>query len=182
MKKITFILLGLISGTVFAQNSASGSADVQAFIVQPLTISPDGGMLSFGDINKTADGGDVTVQPGASTRDITEADMQITSSTPISSASFNISGAADFTYNISVPSVTLSPSGDGATGEPMKLRPIFKLDENDAVTAAVDGTASQSNSGTGSDQTLTLGGILTVNGNQDIGAYEGEVNVTVKYE
>ena len=48
MKKITFILLALISGTVFAQNSANANAAVNAKIVEPITITLSSGSLDFG--------------------------------------------------------------------------------------------------------------------------------------
>ncbi len=52
MKKITFILLALISGTAFAQNSADGTATVNAVIVQSNYYISKQGVLNFGTFAK----------------------------------------------------------------------------------------------------------------------------------
>lgn len=166
MKKITFILLALISGTAFAQEA---SAIVNAEIVSPLEIvsSED---LNFGTINGTSTGGDVTVAlTGQRTFD--NPDMEVSSSTPVGVAIFSITAADGYVYSIDIPDAVLT--GGGATGTDGLNMPVtFIHNRNSAARRTGDGVA----------QDLRVGGTLTVNDGQVAGAYAGEVTVTVSYE
>jgi len=167
MKKITFILLALIGGTSFAQDgpaSASGTADVNAVIVSPIEIN-DGTALNFGTINGTATGGDVTVSNGGN-RTFSNSDMEITSATAITAASFNITAADTYSYSISIPDTVLKGSGT----------------DDMAVTFTHSRIGAAKRVGDGTAQELLVGGTLTVNDGQTSGEYTGSVKVTVAYE
>ena len=163
MKKITFILLALISGTAFAQNSAEAkaTADVNAEIISPIKIS-DGTALDFGRIIGNVAGGTVTVST-ASERTADNDDL-LAPSTSVQAASFKVTAADTYNYSINIPTINLTGEGD-------------------AMAVTFDSSLGNENVlGTGSEQTLNVGGDLTVNPSQAEGAYTGTVEVTVSYE
>ncbi|MFN4764068.1 DUF4402 domain-containing protein [Gillisia sp. Q332] len=172
MKKITFIFFALIAGTGFAQftqESAEGTADVNAQIVSPIEIT-NGTALNFGSINGTATGGNVNVSTtGARTFD--NPDMVITTATAITAAAFEITAALDYSYSISIPATSLT-----GTGVAMPITFINSLGSTDAAGL------TQNVVGTGTTQNLNVGGVLTVGDGQTLGAYSGTVKVTVAYE
>ena len=164
MKKITFILFALIAGTTFGQNSAtaSGTATVNAKIVSPISIT-DGTDLNFGRIIGNTAGGTVTVATN-SDRTADNNDL-LAPSTTVQAASFTVKAAEGYNYKITIPTIDLT--GPGAVAMPV----IF--------TSSL-GTVNVL--GTGANQTLRVGGALTVNSGQAEGDYSGTVNVTVAYE
>ena len=164
MKKITFILFALIAGTTFGQSEATGTADVNALIVMPITIT-NGTALNFGSI-VAAEGGNVRVNTEG-TRTFSNTNMEVISAEAITAASFDITAADQYSYSITIPSIVLSGDGNDM--------PVSFTQDIDGET---DGTAT----GTGSLQTLKVGGLLTVASGQTTGLYEGEVTVTVAYE
>ncbi|TDN85912.1 uncharacterized protein DUF4402 [Salegentibacter sp. 24] len=168
MKKITFILLlSLISASGFAQsaNEAKGTADVFAEIVTPISID-NGTAMNFGSI-VAAEGGKVRVNTEG-TRTFSNTNMEVISAEAVTAASFKVIAATDYSYNIAIPSTVLT----GTTGTDMPVS--FTQD----LEGQTDGTAT----GTGIEQTLKVGGLLTVASGQSAGSYEGEVTVTVAYE
>ncbi len=169
MKKITFILLALIAGTGFGQTdgSASGTATVNAEIVTPIAIA-DGTDLNFGSI-VAAEGGNVRVNTEG-TRTFSNPDMNVTTATTISAASFNVIAADTYSYSISIPSINLVD----AAGVGVDMPVSFTQD----LEGETDGNAT----GTGSAQELLVGGLLTVAAGQTEGEYTGTVTVTVAYE
>ncbi|PRX49846.1 DUF4402 domain-containing protein [Salegentibacter salegens] len=162
MKKITFILLvSLISGTAFAQSSAEGTATVNAEIVSPIEIN-DGTDLDFGRIIGSSAGGSVTVSTDGD-RTATTNDL-LAPSTTVQAASFTVKAAEAYKYSITIPGIGLTGAGDD-----MPVTFESSLGNENVV-------------GTGADQTLTVGGALTVNALQAEGEYSGTVTVTVAYE
>ena len=164
MKNFTFILLALIiSGTTFAQNSAtsSGTATVNAEIVSPISVT-DGTELNFGRIIGNTDGGTVTVATdGGRTASVNDL---LAPSTSVQAASFTVKAAAGYNYSISIPGIDLTGAGD------------------DMSLTFTNNLGTESVQGTGADQTLNVGGALTVNPGQVEGDYTGTVEVTVAYE
>ncbi|WP_324719105.1 DUF4402 domain-containing protein [Salinimicrobium sp. HB62] len=164
MKKITFVLIALFTGTAFGQEEANATANVNAEIVSPITIVSDGTALDFGTINGTATGGDVSVDINGN-RTFTNTAMKVTSAVTPSAATFKITAANEYLYSISIPDITLT--GDGS---PMNVSFVHNRNSTTGKT------------GSGSQQPLYVGGTLTVNDNQTAGSYTGEVEVTVAYE
>ena len=167
MKKFTFILFALITGTSFAQEAgtASATADINADIVTPITITSNETPLNFGSI-VAADGGKVRVST-AGTRTFSNNNMEVITSTEITAASFDVTAANEYAYSISIPSTELE--GDGVN------MPV-------SFTYDLEGITEGNGAGTGAAQTLLVGGLLTVADEQAEGTYEGEVEVTVAYE
>ncbi len=160
MKKITFILIALITGTTFAQ-SAEGTATVNAAIVSPITISNSSSNLDFGNI-ATPDAATDIVVSTAGTRTAV-AGVTIPGGT-ISAASFTINAANTYGYTISIPAIDLKRAGEA--------------DMSVSFSSSLGATST----GTGADQTLNVGGTLTVGASQGAGAYTGTATVTVAYQ
>lgn len=168
MKKITFILFALFTGTAFAQSSASGTATVNAEIVAPISIK-DGTALNFGSINGTSTGGNVRVNMEG-TRTFSNPDMEMATATTPSAARFLVTAADNYAYNIFIPAITLTGITEGETM---------------AVTFDHDLSGNPSNgtgTGTGGQQALRVGGVLVVADGQAPDQYEGTVTVTVAYQ
>jgi|TARA_Y100000588_G_C13944408_1_gene791489 hypothetical protein len=163
MKKITFILLALISGTAFAQvseSTASATANAAADIVSPIEIESKQD-LNFGKVANNAAG---TVVVGTDSS-ISESTLsQIGSITP-TAATFDVTAAKDYAYSVTLPeSVDLS---------------------NGTVEITVDkfvDDAGETPSGTGETQTIGVGATLNVTSGQATGNYTGTFDVTVTYE
>jgi hypothetical protein len=170
MKKITFILLALIAGTAFAQNTATGQATVGAEIIKPITITKDAD-LNFGRLIGDANGGVVNVAALDNARTSGNADLLDPSSSIATAAQFTINAANNTSYSINIPS-TIQISGGGSTNMDIVLNPLL------------DGTAlsAGNESANGSNQTLKVGGDLTLGTNQTEGSYTGTFDVTVTYE
>ncbi|WZL89012.1 DUF4402 domain-containing protein [Salinimicrobium sp. 3283s] len=171
MKKITFILFALITGTTFAQNSATAtsSATVNAEVVSPISITPVTN-LDFGRLIGNEAGGVVTIAAtAAGTRTSTNEEVLALTGNTATAAKFNVIAATDYTYSVALSSTNLLTSdADGAVDMPVAF------DHNLKATG---------NAGNGSTPIeLYVGGALTVNAGQTEGAYTGEVSVTVTYE
>lgn len=153
MKKITFILLMLISGTVFGQTTVSTTAE----IIEAIKFTEVTG-LNFGKVDNTA--GTVIIDfAGAASGTKT----QITGGT-VSAAELTVTGEPDEAYSITVsPTATLSDGGSGTMN----------------VTAiSHDATETLDSSG---NETVHIGGTLTVGASQTTGSYTGTISVTVAY-
>ncbi len=158
MKKITFILIALITGTTFAQGSDTGTATVNAEIVSTINIS-NGTNLDFGRMATPTADTEITVGTDGVRGTVTG--VTIPGGT-VSAAAFTVNAASGYTYSIAIPTISLTGNG---TAMPI----IFTHDGGTTAT------------GTGADQTLNVGGTLTVGADQVAGAYTGTVIVTVAY-
>ncbi|MBI6118893.1 DUF4402 domain-containing protein [Salegentibacter maritimus] len=163
MKKITFILLALISGTTFAQvkeSTASATANAAADIVSPIAIEASQD-LNFGKVaNNNA--GTVVV---ATDSDISSSSLSQIGTTTPTAAIFNVTAANGFSYSISLPqSVELTNGAENITVD------NFNHD------------ATGNTTGSGSAQTVGVGATLNVATNQATGNYKGTFDVTVTYE
>ena len=166
MKKITFILFALIAGTTFAQNGArsTATADVNAEIISPIIIT-GGSTLNFGRIIGNAAGGNVRVNE-LNERTFSNPDLSApsTGDDAPTAAEFKVTAAIDYKYNVHIPSTQLDGDGDS-----MPISFTHSLEDS-------------GNIGSGNEEILIVGGLLTVNGGQAEGEYEGTVTVTVAYE
>ena len=180
MKKITFILFAFIGGAAFAQTTASGNATVNALVVSPISIT-QGSALEFGRVIGSTDGGVVTVST-AGVRTDNASNNLLAPSDNVQEATFTVKASADHSYSISIPSLNLT----GGSGADMAVAFTSSLgtantEDIDGIITTVPGSYSNV-SGTGADQTLKVGGALTVNPLQGEGSYTGTATVTVAYE
>ena len=159
MKKITFILLALITGTAFGQTTATASAD--AIIITALKIQNTAD-LNFGTIAPLSDGPSTFSVSTTGAVGGTATDMVSTDHTV---ASFTITGDSAQTFDLQVTPPTTLGDGTNTIG--------FTMDPS---------LSNGSNELTGGSVTLNIGGQLSLAQNQAPGSYTGEISVTVFYE
>lgn len=164
MKKLLLLMIGLTSGTLFAQGgaTASASARIHAEIVSPISVASTGA-IDFGRIAATAEGGQVFISPEG-TRTAKGENMLIPGA--VSTAKFKVKAADGYAYNLAVKADPLT-TGAGSGAHTMDV--AFEL-------------ASKKLVGNGQEQEIGLNSTLTVNPAQAAGEYSGEVTLTVAYE
>ena len=165
MKKITFLAtVLLISALGFSQNSNSGTADVNAVLVSPITIAEGTNGLDFGSFTKSSVDASVTVSPDG-IRTFSEEDMEISTGNTPTAADFTVTLEDGETYSVTT-NVTQDP--ENVSGEILTLRDIItSLDD--------ESTGNNANS-------FTVGGTLDVPTTANAATYSGEISVTVTYE
>jgi hypothetical protein len=162
MKRIA--LAAMVLGTAvlpFAAHAASVSADAGAKIVAPLQIS-NATALYFGTIAPSLTTADsVVVTPSGAKSCGSELTCLTDDHT---AAAFNVSGEADASYSIELPSTITIENGAGGS---------MKIDD-------FTGSKSGGKLVSGKDN-FTVGGKLTVAANQATGEYTGTFAVQVNY-
>ncbi len=166
MKKLIFIPLMLfaVNAALFAQASATATAT--AVIVGPIGISNTANM-SFGNVAVGALAGTVVLTPAGGRTPTGGCTLPATAGT-VSAAAFNVTGAANYTYSITLPSaaLTISSGGNNMT--------VDTWTSNPTPTGTLSGAGSQ---------VLTVGATLNVVGSQAAGTYTSATpfTVTVNY-
>ena len=167
MKKITlfiaFVFTVIVSNQTTAQNSAQASANAAVTLITPISIikATD---LEFGTFVASATSGTITMTP-AGTVSAGGGVTQINGGT-ISAATFTVAGEIGQSFAITLPSAPVSLTGT-IEGDALSL---------DGFTSTPDGTGT-----IGTDQTISVGGTLTVPGNSKADTYTGTFDVTVNY-
>lgn len=164
-KLISFaIIFAGITTAVFAQVTATATAS--AVIVGPIGIA-NGGNMNFGNVAVSTALGTVIMDP-AGARSVTGGcTLPAVTGSP-AAAIFNVTGAAGYTYAITLPAGATLISGPGTD---MTV---------DTWTSSPSGTGTLSAGGT---QTLTIGATLHVAGSQVSGSYISGTpfSITVNY-
>jgi len=173
LKKITMVFILILSfmGVVAQSPQASAVAQVNARIIEPITLTKIVDM-NFGNIISSATPG--TVILAVDNTRISTGGAFLPTSTPgvITSAKFETTGYAGATYNISLPqgnSVSIDNTNNG-TG------PENKMFLNNFISLPVDGLLNSSGT-----QEFTVGSTLEVKANQNAGLYSGSFIVRVNY-
>lgn len=141
-------------------NSSSAEGQARAQIVAPITITHDGGWLSFGTIVPGTVGGTVQVDQGGGAT-VTGDAVLVAGTTPVSADSFTVTGDAGRQFNLTSTNSTVDL---GAESMPF--------------TTLVDATPVTL---TGGSVQIFVGGELTVGASQAPGVYEGTYSVTATY-
>lgn len=174
--------LALVSTPAFAQsvdgNPATADGTARVRILQPLSIDATGGLLDFGVLVKST-----TVAP-ASYYDFTVStagvfagcDAAWACSAAKQAATFVVTGAADESVQVSIPTAAVDLDGNAA-------QDYLSLDLSLSTDADDDGDAVYVlNGGTGSDSaTFTVGGTLSVRGDVPTGTYTQTFTVSAEY-
>ena len=166
MKKITFILFALISGTAFAQTA---TANASADIVSPITISHSAtdSDLVFGKVIP-AETATTIILDHSGAVDGTSTGTSVSSSTR-TAAAFTIQATNTYSYSITLPSTSVNLTGPtGSTAM--------------TVSDFTQNLLAANNVSDGNGDDLLVGGTLNVGANQPEGNYTGEFTVTVAYE
>jgi hypothetical protein len=158
------LVMFAFSAAIFAQVSATSTAS--ATIVGPIAIA-NTAALNFGNVAVNATAGTVVINP-AGVRSVTGGCTLPAITGSPAAASFNVTGAANYTYAITLPSAATTISS-GANNMTV-----------DAWTSTPSSTGTLSAAGA---QTLTVGATLHVAGSQAAGTYTSATpfTVTVNY-
>jgi len=166
LKKLTAIcfVMFAFSAAMLAQVSATATAS--ATIVGPIAIANTANM-NFGNVAVSASVGTVVMTP-AGARSVTGGcTLPAVTGSP-AAASFNVTGAANYTYAITLPgaATTISSGANNMTVDSWTSSP--------ATTGTLSGAGAQ---------TLTVGATLHVSGSQAAGTYTSATpfTVTVNY-
>lgn len=168
MRKINTAALFILGfGLIFASQgmAATTSSSVGAEIVSAITITNTTG-LHFGQIAPSSSAGTVTISTaGVRT---SAGGVTLGNQVSVSACSFDIAGAPNNTYSITLPAdgtITLTSGGSPAMA-------VDTFVSSPATTGTLDGSGAQ---------ILTVGATLSVGANQPNGNYTGMFNVTVAY-
>jgi len=161
MKKITFILIALITGTTFAQNSKTATAPVNAEIVSPIGITLDTDTsMDFGKFTTSTAAATVILSADGTTRTFSATDMEIAAYSTFDVPEFTVTKDTDATYKVTM-----------------------------AISTAVTGGVTLSNlshsldtDGSNTATSFSVGGTLNVPAATTAGTKTGQVSVTVTYE
>lgn len=172
MKNIAKLFVAAIAIVGFsvdasAQQTATATANTSATIIQPISITKTSD-LSFGNVAvSNSNAGTVTITPGGTRSAGGGVTLPATTGT-ISVASFDIAGAANYTYAIQLPTDVELDDNDNHTMEV------------NTFVSSVGGTGTLDGSG---EQTITVGATLNVSAAQTPGVYESDddFEVTVYY-
>jgi hypothetical protein len=166
MKKLIFIaiLMFAFTAATFAQVSATATAS--ATIVGPIGITNTANM-NFGNVAVSAVAGTVVITPAGVRSTTGGCTLPVITGT-VAAGAFNVTGAANYTYAITLPAVATTITSGGNT---MTV---------DTWTSTPSGTGTLS---AGGSQALTVGATLNVAGSQAAGTYVSGTpfTVTVNY-
>lgn len=169
-RKLIFLVAGLLFMVSAVQqvNAQPGSSDdgtATATILTPISITADA-ELEFGSIAAGSQESDVKIST-AGARSLESGDATLYTSDAGQQGTFDVSGADNHTYSITLPSngtVTLTGPGD-----PMAVKDFTS---DPLGTGTLDGTGNQ---------TINVGATLVVGAPQTAGSYTGTYTVTVDY-
>jgi len=160
---ITLVVLGFAT-TSFAQVSATATAT--GTIITPITIT-NAGNMNFGNVAVSATAGTVILAP-ASTRTITGGVTLPAVPGTVAAAHFDITGTANYTYSITLPSTATTVTSGANT------MTVTAFTSNPGTTGTLSATGTQ---------TINVGATLNIAANQAAGTYVSGTpfQVTVNY-
>ena len=159
-----------------AQAQVSDNADATAEILAALQLTNDAG-LDFGSLilNATSTGGTVSVEAnGVRT---CNADVICGPAGTEQPAAFTVTGAANSSIDVTVQDLTASPvslTHTGNTGSAL-------AEHNIELTSLDDGSLGGFTTFSG-NESFNIGGVITLDGSEIAGTYQGEFTVTVSYQ
>jgi len=167
------VVLGLVAASsgVWAQSSATGTANATATVVRPITISSSVD-LAFGNVVPGAAVGTLTLTAASSTvataaGGVTQPGTQVGT---VTAAKFDVAGEGSLTYSITLPAAAATISDTAS----------HNMTVDTWTSDIASGTLSGS-LGSAGTQSFYVGGKLHVGANQAAGNYTGTFSVTVAY-
>jgi hypothetical protein len=165
MKKIksliTIVMIAVTTG-VMAQETATASSS--ATIVAPIGIAQSADM-NFGNV-ATNDAGGTVVLTTAGATSITGGVTLPANTGTVTAAAFDVTGEADYTYTITLPSSAITLEDSAGTPNTMTVGTFVS---NPLTTGALTSGA----------QTVNVGATLNVTGGQVAGVYTNDTGLTV---
>jgi hypothetical protein len=163
-KSNSIIMLILIAFSTAAVAQESATASSSATIVSPIGIAQSVDM-NFGNVATNGTGGTVVLTTGGSTS-ITGGVTLPANTGTVTAAAFAVTGEADYTYTIALPSGAITLE-DGA-GTPNQMT-VGTFVSDPLTTGALTSGA----------QTVNVGATLNVAGGQIAGTYTNTTDLTV---
>lgn len=163
------LLIILILGFASASSAQTTTGDASFTIMAPLTIT-NTVPLNFGGIISSSTAGQVVFNPTTGVRTPSGGITLLTGATaPASIAVFNITGAANKSYNITIPTapITITKDGGGAT------MTVSSFVSNVGTIRALNSLG---------EDVFKIGATLNVGANQAAGIYSGTYQVKVEYQ
>jgi len=165
MKKIkSLIMIIMIAVTTGAMAQESATASSSATIVAPIGIAQAADM-NFGNVATNDAGGTVIMTTGGSTSLTGGVTLPADTGT-VAAAAFDVTGEADYTYTIALPSGAITLQDDAGTPNEMTVDTF--VSDPDTTGALTSGA-----------QTVNVGATLNVAGGQTAGVYTNTTNLTV---
>ena len=165
MKKINLlIIIIMIAVTTGAVAQESATASSSATIIAPIGIAQAADM-NFGTVATNSTGGTVVLDTDGSTSLTGGVTLPANTGT-VTAAAFDVTGEADYTYTIALPSSAITLV-DGA-GTPNEMT-VGTFVSDPLTTGALTSGA----------QTVNVGAILNVAGGQAAGVYTNTTDLTV---
>lgn len=170
MKKLTSIiaiafLMTLGFNAVADNNTATSNATASAKIMTPITINTES-HLQFGTFSSTGNAGTVTIEASLAGTRTSDPSITLSALDNGGSASYTVTGEANATYVITLPSsITIS---DGTNSMDIDN---FTSNHDENI-----GTLNASGS-----EIIFVGATINVDANQAAGEYSGSYDVTVSY-
>lgn len=165
MKKFnSFIMIIMIAATTGAMAQESATASSSATIVAPIGIEKSADM-NFGNVAINDEIGTVVMTTAGATS-ITGGVTLPANTGTVTAAAFDVTGEADYTYTIALPSSAITLV-DGA-GTPNEMT-VGTFVSDPLTTGALTSGA----------QTVNVGAILNVAGGQAAGVYTNTTDLTV---
>jgi hypothetical protein len=165
-KIVAPLILTAISGSAFAQATASVTTTGSATIIQPITLTQGTG-LAFGTLVRPGTGTG-TVSIDSTNGALAVGNGVVALGTASSRAVYNVAGEGGSTFSIAVPA-TFNLTGPSSSTIPVTL-------------TATGSTGTLSNAlGTAGTASFGVGGNFSIASTTATGGYTGTYNVTVAY-
>lgn len=168
------------TGNSKAQTLSTVSASAGATIIVPMTLTEQNS-LNFGSTNKKIGiAGSVVLSTTDASRDFNGGVSGSSVGDPASNAVFNVTGAHDSSYAITLPSsiIVREPGSMAMTINELKIR--FSGAAQDIAINEGSNSVSKMLNANGNDS-FRLGGKLNIGSEQLAGMYSGTYSITVDY-
>ncbi|MET0980851.1 MAG: DUF4402 domain-containing protein [Telluria sp.] len=149
--------------------AADGTATTSGTVVKPIAVAGVADLV-FGSFAAGTALGSVTISTSGAR---TSTNVTLVGDER-GAAQFDVTGTANLNYTFSLAGTTLTGPG-GAT---MTFLPVSDLSGGGAISGAVTGGTLNASG----EQSVFVGGVLTVGSSQAPGDYTGELTATVAYE
>lgn len=160
---LSFLIISICS--LFAQTE---NTSVYANLVNPISIT-ETRLLHFGTISVSASNPGTCIVAPAGTRTATGGVVLANVSPTATSAAYTVTGTANLTYSITLPSTNVTATRNGGA-ETLTVNTFTSSKAGNI--GVLSGSASD---------TFTVGATLQVTAGQVAGLYQGNFNVTVAY-
>ena len=161
-------LFTVLTGSMFAQSTASTSGNAEARIVAGISIAKNVD-LAFGQIVRSASAGTVTLDPSTNQR-TAKGGVTLGQNAGFNAAEFEVTGEPEYKFQLTLPkSINITRQG----GKEIMSVDGFKTTLGATNEGALDSKGSMA---------FSLGATLNVDANQATGTYDGSFSVTATYQ